>query len=130
MISREAILHRQVCDYIRYRYPTALFRTDFAAGIKMTIGQAQTHKRLQHGRAWPDLFIAEPRYSKDTKDMYSGLFIELKATNIYKKDGTLLANPHVQEQHEVLSQLAARGYKAVFAVGFEEAKKHIDAYLR
>lgn len=124
MISKEAILHRQVCDYIRYRYTTALFRTDFAAGIKMTIGQAQTHKRLQHGRAWPDLFIAEP------KDGFAGLFIELKATNIYKKDGTLLANPHVQEQHDVLTQLAARGYKAVFAVGFEEAKKHIDAYLR
>lgn len=87
------------------------------------MGQAVRHKRLQSGRAWPDLFIAEPRGSKH------GLFIELKATNIFKKDGTLRANPHVAEQEEMLKQLRSRGYRAEFAVGFAAARQLVDSYL-
>lgn len=124
MISKEAFLHQQVCDYLRYRYPDVIFRTDFAAGIKMTIGQAARHKRLQKGRAWPDLFIAEPKGDD------CGLFIELKAANIFKKDGSLLANEHVFEQDEMLKTLRLKGYQAEFAIGFEEAKAIIEEYLK
>lgn len=125
MKAHEAILHQQVCDYLRYNYRNVIFRTDFAAGIKMTVGQAVRHKRLQSGRAWPDLFIAEP------KGAYHGLFIELKAkgTVIYKQDGTPRANAHLQEQAAMLSDLTSRGYKAQFAVGFDEARAIIDDYL-
>ena len=128
MISKESVIHRQVCDYLRLQYPNVLFRTDMG-GVRLTMGQARAARATQHGRAWPDLFIAEQRYSKSDKEMYGGLFIELKATNIYKKDGTLKSNTHVQEQADVLKALADRGYLAVFAVGFEEAKSIIDSYL-
>jgi hypothetical protein len=127
VVSAEAILHRQVCDYIRARYPDVLFRTDFAAGIKMTMGQAAKHKRLQSCRAWPDLFIAE-RNGGGLGD-YAGLFIELKAVNIYKKDGGLLANSHLKEQAEVLARLIMAGYMAEFAVGLDQAIAIIDNYL-
>lgn len=139
MISQEAILHQKICDYLRLQYPNVLFRTDFAAGIKMTMGQAAKHKRLQSVRAWPDLFIAEPRDKwtmslathEETITKYSGLFIEIKAANIYKKDGyTLLANQHVLDQQKVLKQLQDKGYMAVFAVGFDEASEIIDSYLQ
>ena len=60
---------------------------------------------------------------------YCGLFIELKAKTIYKKDGSLLANDHVAEQKTMLEWLETRGYMARFAVGFDEAKKLIDDYL-
>ncbi len=129
MISKEGILHQQVCDYIRIQHPTVIFRTDFAAGVKMTFGQAARHKRLQSGRAYPDIFIAEQHYSKEDKEMYGGLFLELKASNIYKKDGSLLSNPHVQEQADMLQRLRDKGYRAEFAVGFEEAREIIDQYL-
>ena len=82
------------------------------------------HKSLQHGRAWPDLFIAKP------KGIYHGLFIELKATNIYKKDGSLLKNSHLQEQADVLGELNMLGYYATFAIGLEQAVKYIDDYLK
>ena len=88
------------------------------------MGQAAITKRMQGGkRAWPDLFIAEPRHG------YAGLFIELKNTQIYKADGSLRKNEHVEEQAAVLKALQERGYKAVFAVGFDEARDIIDMYL-
>ena len=54
----ESNMHMQLAQYIRLQYPQVLFHTDFAAGIKMTMGQAVKNKQLQSGRGWPDLFIA------------------------------------------------------------------------
>lgn len=119
----EESLHQQVADYLRLQYPDILYRTDFAAGIKMTIGQAAKHKRLQACRAWPDIQIVEPRQN------YHGLFIELKTKSPYRKDGSLLANEHIQEQAEILSRLRQAGYRAEFAAGFTEAQELIDQYL-
>lgn len=124
MIKKEEILHIQVCDYLRYRYPEVIFRTDFSAGVKMSIGQAIKHKRLQSSKSYPDIFIAEPRNQK------AGLYIELKAVNIYKKNGDLLSNEHLVAQNDMMNRLKAKGYEAYFAVGFHEAKNIIDNYLK
>lgn len=124
----EAELQVQVADYIRLRYPKVLFHSDFGSGIKLTMGQAIKQKRQNGGRrAWPDMFIAEPMRDKG----WYGLFIELKkeGTRLYKKDGTP-ASEHIKEQSELLEELDGLGYMAVFAVGFDEAKKIIDEYLR
>ena len=62
---------------------------------------------------------------------YAGLMIELKrdGTRIFEKDGTVVADAHIREQMEVLQELERRGYKACFAVGFDQAKRIIDEYL-
>ena len=118
------------------------------------MGQAAKHKRLHPRRGYPDLFIAEPTApkavkklyreneegaqavgyvfsTKDNMDMFAGLYLELKAegNSPYKKDGTLKKDEHLEEQNEMLENLRAKGYKAEFATGFEEAKKIIDDYL-
>lgn len=119
----EKHLHLRVCDYLRLQYPDVLFRTDLG-GIKLTMGQAALVKRMQGGkRSWPDIFIAEPCRG------FAGLFIELKNTQIFKVDGSLRKNEHVEEQARMLQSLAARGYLATFAVGFDEARSIIDEYL-
>lgn len=125
MKKREASIHQLVCDFLRYQYPDVIFRTDFAAGIKMTVGQATKHKRMQGGRAYPDLFIAQPRHE------YHGLFLELKreGASPYLKDGELSINKHIREQAETLDRLEALGYRARFAVGFEQATEIIKRYL-
>ncbi len=69
------------------------------------------------------MFIAQPRLG------YSGLFLELKATNVYLKNGELSKNAHVQEQEAVLQRLRELGYCAEFAVGFDESKRIIDEYM-
>lgn len=138
--NSEENLHQQAADHLRLKYPNTLYRTDFAAGIKMTIGQAAKHKRLQACRAWPDIFLAEPRtfqtYNKEFPGLdthhYCGLFIELKkeGTTIYKKNGELVANEHIREQAAILEQLRKAGYYAEFAIGLDQARALIDCYLK
>lgn len=121
-------------QYIRYQYPDILFRSD-AAGFKLSVGQAKKMKALNGGiRAWPDLFIAKPKLqqSKDGLPIFKhGLFLEIKkeGTKILKKDGELVADKHIREQAKMLQALERRGYRAMFAVGYEQAKQIIDEYI-
>lgn len=126
----EQLLHRQVAAYLRYQYPGVMFRTDYAAGqYKASIYHRRMHKEMQSTRAWPDVFIAEP-CATEFGD-YHGLFLELKreGVRIYKKDGSVVANQHYQEQDRVLEFLRLKGYRAEFAIGLDQAKQIIDEYL-
>ena len=144
MINRELIVHQQVCDYLRLQYPRAIFHSDHEGGRKRHRTEQANIKRLNSSRAWPDLFIAEPSvtltFSGDTGDLptdgpfykWAGLFIELKAEDIYLKrpPGNILkADKHLQEQNDMLIKLRLKGYKAEFAVGFYQAKAIIDEYF-
>lgn len=122
-------MYIQIADYMRYQYPEVIYRFDLAADLKLSIGQAKKHKRLQGRRGYPDLFVAEVRSLEDK--YYHGLFIELKkaGTRIYRKDGRLVSDAHIREQFDMLEQLRQRGYMAEFACGFDEAKEIIDEYL-
>lgn len=125
----ESDLQVMVADYLRLRYSEVLFHSDFGSGVKLTVGQAMKQKRQNGGRrAWPDMFIAEPMDVAGR--IYNGLFIELKkgGTRLKKKNGEW-ASEHIAEQADVLERLEFRGYKALFAVGFDEAKTIIDNYL-
>lgn len=131
---KESDLQVMVADYLRLQYPKALFHSDFGSGIKLTISQATKQKRQNGGRrAWPDMLIAEPvprLLDGSWKYEYDGLFLELKkeGTRLKKKNGEW-ASEHIAEQADLLDRLEFRGYKAVFAVGFDEAKRVIDEYL-
>ena len=124
--NSEASMHEQLAQYIRMQYPNVLFHTDFAAGIKMTMGQAVKNKRLQSGRAWPDLFIAK------RQGAYGGLFLELKkeGTRILLKNGKFTKDAHAQEQLEVLEQLAEQHFACRMVAGFGQAKFVVDQYMR
>jgi len=129
---KESELQEAVARYIRLRYPDVLFHSDFGSGIKLTKGQAMKQKRQNGGRrGWPDMFIAEPKvWELYYVCNYYGLFLELKkeGTRLRKKDGSW-ATEHIAEQARILHALQDRGYKARFAVGFDEAKEIIDWYL-
>jgi hypothetical protein len=120
----EEVVHSQICQYLRLQYPQVLFNTDLL-GIRLTPGQARKVKPLRSSRAWPDIFLPEPR------GQYFGLYVELKKEDVclLTKKGTLQNNLHYREQDNMLKKLMARGYKAVFAVGFDQAKEMIDEYL-
>jgi hypothetical protein len=121
----EKDIHLMVCNYIRTKYPSVIFHTDFSSGMKMSIGMAKRNKSLQSHTAFPDLFIAEPRGG------YCGMFIELKTmeNKVYKKDGSLYSNQHHQQQAQMLSMLYARGYKAVFGQGYADTINKINEYF-
>lgn len=131
----ELELQAQVADYLRLQYPDVIFHSDFGSGVKLTIGQAKRQKRLNGGRrSWPDMFIARAKLVQ-TKDglpaVTHGLFIELKreGTKILRKDGRLVSDEHIREQAKMLQALEREGYRAQFAVGFEQAKQIIDDYI-
>ena len=129
---REHDIYVLIADYLRYQYPEVIYRFDLAADLKLSIGQARKHKRLQKYRGYPDLFIAEVKAVDDARKVCFGLFIELKkeGTRIFKKDGTLVSDTHIREQFDMLHDLRSRGYAAEFACGFDEAKKLIDDYMK
>ena len=128
----------QIADYLRMQYPDVLFHSDTGSLTRLTPRQGAMRKRQNGGRrGWPDMFIAKKRtMTVRAKNgglkqvFYGGLFIELKreGTRLKKKNGEW-ASAHIAEQAYVLSDLQDCGYKADFAIGFDEAKKIIDEYL-
>ena len=121
----EAELQKQVAIYIRMQYPDVIFHSDFGSGAKLSPWQARM-QRIQNGgrRAWPDMMIAEPMGN------YHGLFIELKREGArLKKQNGEWASSHIAEQNIMLNELSNKGYKAEFAIGFEQALDLIDDYL-
>jgi hypothetical protein len=121
----EKSLHKAVCQYIRYQYPGTLFNSDLAGATKLTIGQATAMKSLRSDRGFPDICIYEARNG------WHALFIELKreGEKVTNKKG-FPATPHIAEQFLIIERLKSKGYYACFGIGFEDAKKKIDEYLK
>ena len=125
MKQPETEIYKALSKYISLKYPTIIYRFDFAAGLKMSVGQIARHKLLNPHKGYPDLFIAEPRGN------YYGLFLEIKASenSPYKKGGGLVSDKHVQEQYNRLMELSAKGYHCDFAVGLDDCMRKVDKYL-
>jgi|TARA_R110002020_G_scaffold474816_1_gene707601 hypothetical protein len=121
---KETNLHIRICHYIKHQYPNVLFTSE-SSGLRVSIQQAKLLKKLRSCAGLPDLWILEPRKN------YYGMFLELKkeGTTIYKKNGDIRADKHLQEQEEILHQLQQKGYFANFSVGYDETKSIIDYYL-
>ena len=124
MNDKEEAVHIAICDYIRAKYPYAIFTSE-SSGIRVFWKQAKALKRMRSSAGLPDIMIFEPRKS------YYGLFLEVKREDfsVYKKDGGLVSNAHIQEQENILFRLKQRGYMAEFVRGFDDAKAIIDYYL-
>lgn len=125
MRSPESLLQEQVCQWLRLQHPGVLFHSDYGSGLKMTKINAILQKKMQKTRAWPDMFIAEPR------GPFCGLFLELKhlTSSEVLRDGTMGNSEHVREQRVVLEMLQEKGYQATFAIGFDQAQELINSYL-
>ena len=122
MMRLEEKLHIAICDYLKLQYPDILFISE-PSGVRVSIGLAFKLKKMRSAHTHLDLYILEPRQG------YHGLIIELKAVNIYKENGDLRGDKHLQDQKETIEKLRKRGYKSTFAVGFDQAKEVIDNYL-
>jgi len=120
----ERRIHNRICRYLRETYPGVRFITTLD-GEFFEKNQAEHVRALQHSRGAPDLLI----FKKTT--LYSGLAIELKkdGVRVLKKDGTP-ANEHFSEQARWLLYLNEQGWMAKFAVGYDQAKRIIDEYLK
>lgn len=127
MKHKEYELQRAVCKYLNYQYPNVFYLSDTVANLSLTPAQQNRNKAIQKtGFHCPDLLILEPNR------VYKGLFIELKITTPYKRNGDIKASSkdHLKNQLETILKLNEKGYKSFFAWDFETIKKEIDKYLK
>ena len=129
-------------EWMDLTYPNILYRFDLG-GICVSQGLANKIKKLQQGRGWPDLLIAEPVL---LECHHCGLFIEIKTSvdEVYRKDGKfkkkikkiykqgflMEKRDHIQEQLSMLLELRQRGYKAVWGFGYNHIINQITNYLK
>ena len=111
-------------EWMTLQHPTILMHCDLS-GVRLPIGYAVKIKKLNPDRAWPDIFIAEPR------GKYHGLFVELKRSldDLYTKGGSFRETQHIKEQRHILRILRQKGYKTEFACGFKELQNVVSDYL-
>ena len=124
MAKKEEQLSKAVSRYLKLQYSDVVFTCD-ASGVRLTMGQATALKAQRSVHKIPDMIILKPNGE------YHGLILELKSedSSPYLKDGSLSKGQHIQEQNQTLTALLNIGYYAVFAVGFDNAKKIIDDYM-
>ena len=133
---REAEIQKELCKYVRLKYPTAIFNCD-CSGLNLSKAQSGIAKAMRSNKGFPDfvLYQMKPNRATGTGDnisIYGALFIELKAegTKFYSKDGMKFASPHIADQMAMIDDLKSKGYKAGFACGTNEAIKIIDNYMK
>ena len=124
MAKKEESLSKSISSYLKLQYPGVVFTCD-ASGVRLNMGQATALKAQRSVHKIPDMIILHPNGE------YHGLILELKTeeSSPFLKDGRLSAVKHIQEQNQTLTILLNLGYYAVFAVGFNHAKKIIDDYM-
>lgn len=125
MAKKEESLSKAVSRYLKLQYRDVIFTCD-ASGVRLTMGQATALKAQRSVHKIPDMIILKPNAE------YHGLILELKTedSSPFLKDGSLSTGKHIQEQNNTLNMLFNLGYYAVFAVGFDNAKKIIDDYMK
>lgn len=133
-VKHEQNLQRQICTYLRYQYPMADYKSDYASGLYLTANQAKINKSLSSTKGWPDLMIPYPMTHGDKH--YCGMVLEIKTagTTVYLKNGArkgkLTADPHIQSQAAVLQRFHHNGWYAAFGVGIDDCLKKIDFYFK
>lgn len=119
----EEKLQASVCQWMSYQYPDVIFISE-ASGVRMSMGMAIKLKKTRSHGTHLDLYILEPCGT------YKGLFLELKAVDIfYKGTRNLKKNEHVEDQARMIKRLRKKGYASSFALGFDEASKIIKSYM-
>lgn len=129
-----------ICQYLEMQYSDVLFLSDTIASVKLTETQGARNKKIQkRDFSCPDLLILEPNKK------FHGLYLELKNSSPYNKDGTLKKQKverknsagitidvydHLEEQDRALRNLRNKGFYADFCWDIDTAIKIIDDYMR
>lgn len=120
----ESELHSAVIAWIKKNYPHIRV-TSTLNGEKFSRLQAIRVAKNQSHQGVPDIIIHH------NNDNYPILFLELKkdGTKLFKKDGSLLKNDHIEEQAEYINYLREQGYCADFSIGYVDTIIKIKTYL-
>lgn len=122
-VALEGTEQKNFQSWLRKEYPDVRFTADF-------VGHAESLKNIAHihradNFTTPDLMIFEPSHG------WHGIFMEFKTTafKLYKRDGEVIKQAHIQDQMQTLLDLRKKGYYADFIAGEAHAQKVWNAYL-
>lgn len=118
----ERLLQRKICNHLQEYYPDVYFMSD-PSGIKLSPNILKLLKSTRSAHSQLDICIMEP--SREFK----GLFIEVKASTPYQKNGELFTDPHLEDQHLVMQVLRSKGYQCLFCWSLDQAIIIFDIYL-
>lgn len=123
-LGNEDKLQNSVITYLRAKYNVLAIPLNTESN--KTPFERYKSKYLGLHKGIPDLFIPTPRRG------FNGLFLELKAEgkNVYKKNGELLKNTHLEIQAKYHKKLNQAGFYACFGVGAKNTFKIIDWYFK
>jgi len=114
-----------VSEYLRKAHPGVMFLSDVRASLKLTIPQQVRSKKVQaDGFACPDMMVFHAAHG------YHGMFLELKASSPYRKDGKLKKDEHLESQWDAILQLQNAGYHAVFYWNINTVIAELEWYLK
>lgn len=110
---------------IKVKYSWLQYRIDFAAGLKLPPRIAGMQAKLQKSDSYPDIFFPKPIAP------YFGLYIEFKKdrSEVFNIDGSMVANPHIRKQYQMLQMLRGLGYRCEWGFGIDDTIKKIEDYL-
>ncbi len=123
--SKEGNDQTTFAAFVKLMYPDVIFVSDIS-GMYLTIGQRVKVSAQRSEGKFLDMTFYEPR------GKYHGLVIEMKADDespFKVKDGKLKSDKRVIEQAKMMERLRKRGYKAEFAVGYNEAVRIFKEYI-
>jgi hypothetical protein len=138
---READIQKELCKYVRLKYPNSLFNCD-CSGLNLSRTQAGQAKAMRSGKGFPDFVLYESIFNRNCYPgksvLYHALFIEIKkeGESIYtirkvdaKTGKPTYASPHIAEQMAMIEKLKIKGYYACFGIGLAECMNIVDNYM-
>lgn len=129
-VNAENDIYRLIAQHMSLYYQGTPYHFDLS-GVNNTSRYSRSlYKTINKDAGFPDLFVYQRSHPKFGE--YIGLAIEVKADGvaIKKRDGSLVADPHIQEQAEWIGRLNSKGYFAAFCTGWSSCQELLDAYLR
>lgn len=123
-------IYKQVARHMNLYYQGTPWHFD-PAGVHTTSQYYRSlYKTINPDAGFPDLVVLQRSHPNFGE--YAALFVEIKeaGVTIKKRDGSLVADPHIRDQATWIQQLNAKGYYACFATGWPSVQEVLDSYLR
>lgn len=122
-------VYKVIARHMAIYHPETPFHFDLS-GVHNTSRYSRGLYALINGEAgFPDLVI----YARSHPDFgdHIGLALEIKRDGVAvrKREGSLVADEHIQEQAAWLQKLSRKGYYSAFGIGSRDCIALIDEYL-
>lgn len=122
-------VYKVIARHMTLYHPETPYHFDLS-GVHNTSRYSRGLYKLINGEAgFPDLIVYAPSHPDFGQNLGLALEIKRDGVAVRKRDGSLVADEHIQEQAAWLQKLSRKGYYAAFGIGSRDCIALIDEYL-